>query len=410
MKTYNLYLDESGSFRDRHRRSLVCGVLEDRAAQIDWNEIRTEVQRVLPLVPYPFHATLLHEPALWPALALLEARRPKARRSSEGAELLDQMRPISKLVHGASRVDRKPIEQLLQSIDRGRVPEKLELQAFHDWLLERSSASARKLEMLRYRTRRALQSTYRQRLAQHRGSLVAVAAVADAKAPAPPPQPGERLEFSESGKRPGGYTSQRNTSVRRDAYVRALETVLERVLCMLRGSDPCQLNLWVASRHVDLKGYGTLDLSRDAVREIAELAARFPELPVGERGEQGVDVDVNLPRGVVRFDGSAPMGLVLADYVSNQLYHELRSREVELSDLSDGLQRRAGLRLEAGPRHPLATSVLPTIAWDGPARATLRKAFAGQSANTSTLEPRANRTQAECWELFTREAKGMISA
>jgi hypothetical protein len=250
--------------------------------------------------------------------------------------------------------------------------------------------SYRTLEALRDRMRDRLETRYRQLLQGCGADLVAVAAVADVRA-------------SEAA----DYTGSAESSVRRDGYVRALETLFERVLCLLQGGGACQLNLWVASRYVELRGYGTLALGAGSVLEIAGAAARFPRLPGGtpaaSRSKPSQpEIAIRVQRGVVNYDASAPMGLVLADYLSNRVRHALGQAAYDLPTLNRVVQQRCGLRLEGAPRHLLATTLLPTIAWDGEARAVLRRVCGGEAAPVCGLRPRANQEQAEQWAGFAR--------
>ncbi|HEU5075436.1 MAG TPA: hypothetical protein VFU02_14695, partial [Polyangiaceae bacterium] len=195
--------------------------------------------------------------------------------------------------------------------------------------------------------------------------------------------------------------------VRRDGYVRALETLFERVLCLLQGGGSCRLNLWVASRYIDLRGYGTLALGAASVLEIARAAARFPRLPGGAPAPSRLqssrpEIVIEVQRGVVNYDATAPMGLVFADYLSNLVHHALGQAAEDLSSLNRAVQERFGLQLEGAPRHPLATTLMPTIAWDGEARAVLRRVCGGESAAVSGLMPGANQAQAEQWAGFAR--------
>lgn len=413
MTTYNLYIDESGVFRGSERRSVVCGILEDTAGRVDWAKLRDDVGGALPLVPYPFHASCLNQPAYWLALVLLRGN-DYADKGSLLMRVFDATRPAVELLGNLSRGERQEqeIEPFLSAIKSGRMPTSKQRENVPGWLRRRLPTALGRVELLCSQMRGELRARYRRALAPYGERLVVVAAVADPRAPPPPAQRAERDTGGDLLRRKPGdpFTSDAAAGVRRDAYVRALETVLERTLCLLRCQQPARLNLWVASRYVDLKSYGALSLGRGSVQEIAHLAARFPRLPL----EPGVaphsaeevlsDVALDVPRGVVNYDGSAPMGVVVADYVSNQLGHWLRQREVDLGELCDLARERVGLRLEAGPRHPLASSYLPTLAWDGPARTRIEAAFRGGGATTADLAPVANSRQARQWVDFAQEA------
>lgn len=389
MIEYNLYIDESGEFRGRARSSVVCGVLEDTSARVDWQAFRQCLHEVLPLVPYPFHATLLHEPALWVALVMLQRGVGGATTSASPAieEVLRVVEPAVEVLRRLTRSERAPIARFSQALRDGQLPDRLALVSCSALLKRRDAHIYRALEALRDRMRYRLEACCVRMLKRSQDDLVAIAAVADGNA--------RESEVDD-------FISDSLTSVRRDAYVRALETLFERVLCLLRGGGGCRVNVWVATRHVQLRGYGPLALGVESVREIAAAAARLPALPsttgtATSDGKRGGQVAFEVLRGIVPYDASAPMGLVLADYVSNRLWHALAHSAGDLTRLNQLLEQRVGLRCEGAPRHPLATALMSSLAWDGEARRRVLCAYGREPSAADDLSPAANRAQAGQW-------------
>ncbi|HEU5075606.1 MAG TPA: hypothetical protein VFU02_15545, partial [Polyangiaceae bacterium] len=186
MAEYNLYIDESGKFRGHRRLSVVSGVLENASAGIDWNRARELLAEALPLVPYPFHANLIHEPALWVAVAMLARSGAPASMTSLIGEVRELADPAVRSLTGLARKDRAPIEGFLAALGAGRLPDKARLMTCSAFLQRHALESYRMLEALRDRMRVRLETRYRQLLQGQGDDLMAVAAVADAREPDAP--------------------------------------------------------------------------------------------------------------------------------------------------------------------------------------------------------------------------------
>jgi hypothetical protein len=103
-------------------------------------------------------------------------------------------------------------------------------------------------------------------------------------------------------------------------------------------------------------------------------------------------------RAIVRFDASAPMGLVLADFLSNQTYRMLRSHaRCSLAEIRERVASTLSLSLLAAPAAPTATTTLPSVCADGIARERIRDAYVGRSTTAQGLNPTWNREQAGQW-------------
>jgi hypothetical protein len=386
--TYKLYVDESGSFSLPDQPSIVCGVLEDVSAGVDWEAVRRELARAVPLMEYPQHAAHLNTPSAWLAAVM---RKPELARDATPWEcgLRRICGPIVGAIHGVPAGRLRALDELRAAVSEGRLPPVATLLLVDAWLRDRDPQGFRALSAAAAQLRFQLQDTFRRLFHRYRyGELFGVAALA---LPACP-----RDEDAYSGASLG--------AVRLDTYTRALETLFERVLCLLRGGPSGgRVDLWVATRYVELRGFGTMELSRDAVQQIAARAQRFPELREASEVSSKPRPEVTLAaaRGIVRFDASAPMGLVMADFLSNRLHHLLRGHAAcSLEEACERIQTTLSLPLLAVPSAATATTPLPTLGADGPARARIRDAFAGLASAGPVLSPRWNREQAEHWVRF----------
>lgn len=395
MARYTLYVDESGSFRTVDRRSLVCGVLEHDTGELDWDRVRAEVSTALPLVPYPYHATQLHEPAVWVWVALVGMQQPNADLGSRAELIAQATAPAVVLTQLAFARGTAELTLFRRYVEWGRFPPKDVLKDYRAWLAQQSPAAFSALRQLGSTMRRALTRCYKKALEPVSDRLWVVCAVAE-----PNPTPSSELLANAS---PGsGYTNSRD-AIRVDGYLRALESLIERVLCLLRGGRRCDVDLWVATRRVETVRHGTLAVGRSIVQQIADRARQFPALPTLDGGSRD-DVHFHVPQGVVNFDAQSPMGLVLADAVSNHLFHALLADKPRLAHIETDIQQSFSLNCEVAPLHPLASDTLPALTWDGPARAALRAAFAGKPAAVEPLRPQANQLQAQRWCTFANHA------
>jgi len=143
-----------------------------------------------------------------------------------------------------------------------------------------------------------------------------------------------------------------------------------------------------------LRGFGPIDLTRDALQQIVGRVQSFPQLT-----ETANSSLVFTPaRAVVRYDQSAPVGLVLADFLSNRTFHMMRGHgRCSLAEAVDRIARTVSLSLLAAPADPRATSTLPTLCADGAARARIRDAYLGRGPTVQGLRPHWNREQASRW-------------
>jgi hypothetical protein len=381
---YNLYVDESGSFELPGQPSVVCGVLEDTSAGVDWKAARYELGRALPFFDYPHHAALLNSPSAWLS-AVMRQVAPLPSAAPRDRALRRVCEVAARSIHEVPSGQVAALDALRASVAEGRLPEFSTLSQVDAWLSNEQRRCFRELASLVAGYRNQVQDTFRQLFHRYRrGELVGVAALADVE--------------GTSGA--DAFSGIALNAVRLDAYVRALETLLERVLCLLRGGSGCRVDLWVATRDVELRGYGPIDLTRDALQQIAARAGTFPELSAAHvaAGNRETGVLFTPARGIVRFDAGAPMGLVLADFLSNRLHHRLRGHtRCSLANVCERVATALSLSMLAAPANPTATTTLPTLSADGRARSRIREAFAGGPAAAQGLNPLWNQEQAARW-------------
>jgi hypothetical protein len=152
-----------------------------------------------------------------------------------------------------------------------------------------------------------------------------------------------------------------------------------------------------------VRGLGSIDLSRDALQKISARAQDFPELATrtvtGAAPSQ--PVILTPARGVVRSDAGSPFGLVLADFLSNRVFHMMRGQpRCTLAEVEERIATRLSLSLLAAPAAPTATTTLPTLCADGEARGRIRDAYAGMPTSQAGLSPAWNQEQASRWIAF----------
>jgi hypothetical protein len=150
-----------------------------------------------------------------------------------------------------------------------------------------------------------------------------------------------------------------------------------------------------------------LDLGQTTIQEIGERAQRFPGLRAWtQAGVWAREVALTCARGVVRFDAGAPTGLVLADFLSNRLFHKLRGRTQPSLELVTAQTATAmSLPLACAPVDASATRALPTICSDGLARDRIREAYLGEKVTAEGVAPSWNREQAARWIGFAGKAE-----
>jgi hypothetical protein len=386
---YNLYVDESGSFAATGQPSVVSGVLEDTSIGLDWNAVRADLARAVPFMDYPFHASLLNVPGAWLAACMRAGAAGRIGKKPREEEVERRSERARKLLLSVSRRDEPVVDRFLAAVEKGEWPDSTALHLISAWLRRRDPPSSQALEALGLQIRLQLTDAFRHAFRPYRGSgLLGVAAMAS-------------RDPRDSGD-PCAFTTESDRALRRDGYVRALETLLERVLCLLR-PKPARVDLWVATRYVVTRSFGQVDLNRSAVEEIVRRAQEFPSL--GQRARDEQEVVVTAGRGIVRFDEGAPVGLVVADFLSNCLFHRMRgTAALDFASLCEETQARVALPLVCAPADPRATGFLPAVSADGVSRGAIADAYRARPGVRRSITPRWNREQTDRWVDFAERA------
>ncbi|TFH65997.1 MAG: hypothetical protein E4G90_05445 [Gemmatimonadales bacterium] len=199
-----------------------------------------------------------------------------------------------------------------------------------------------------------------------------------------------------------------------DAYVQALQTLLERVVALFRQAPhseyvtPIVLRVHVAQRN--LRIFDGMESERMAlwhVQTMCDQMRRCP--PYGQNRKKGTSpAFIPLPSGVwdANHDSDCHPGIVLADYISYRAYCALRDSKKQniskLSSVSSSFRFRVPLPLERTPG--LGSEVLPTLAATGRAREAILAAYLPEEKEDplTGLKPTWMAEQSILWQRFAR--------
>jgi hypothetical protein len=185
-----------------------------------------------------------------------------------------------------------------------------------------------------------------------------------------------------------------------DRYLRLLSTLLERT-AQIVGGGAAAPTLWIYVATRDVVEHGARrPLGSRHVQDRAN-AAPHP-LP----GGSGLPPIVAVARPPQAYDADVHPGIVLADFVANQLGHVLRVDRT-WRETADAAERHVGLAVEARPSWMTATSKLPTLAIEGPWRDAVRGALSGADLPApppASDLPAWTREQADAWIAAARSA------
>jgi hypothetical protein len=322
---WNAFLDESGSFENPSERTVLAAVLGRNP--VSSPSLRKALQRALPGVPYPPHASRLNVPMFRVACALAN---PKSVRqvAPPFREVLDD---VAKYI--SSSKDPVAVEFLL-AVEKAnhpreglhRLPYGILRQA-DTWLGMTRPAMSRALRAMHMRGTKAMLE-----LLENLPDHYQVVASWEAGDPEASPEP----ETAE------------------ERYFRVLDGLLERIQGLLGGGTVRPVVLIVPSRH--------------HIVNPARVRA-FSGLRSGAPGS--VTFLVGIPKP---YDDRMNPAFVLADFVSNRLRNILQpTRPWDLV----ARQWASKKLLEAPPRFDTSAETLPTIAAEGTPRALVRTALDG---------------------------------
>lgn len=373
MDTWQLFIDESGSFGSRAEPNLVTGLLVNEP----WNdELPTALHGALhdglPLVPYPPHATDLRIPVSRVAAARLYGE-PRTTRDEAVA------RRLAAVADAIRTSDSAAPQGFCMALDEGSWPDQGRLRRCDSWLRAAHPEHHALLRGLVDEQDAAMRSLF-DCLAKHYGPqrcFVVGAANEVSNAPIDDtPDP--------------------------DLYLQLLEALFERLVALLRSrSGPIRVvRIHAAVRNVR-RGFvaarKTSPLSMQALADVARRALQFPIEGVPTPGVPSVLRFVAHEPKSANSDAKVHPGVVLADYLSNRLWGAIQAH-ADWATLREGAIRRFSLDVRAVAATLAPAGPLPAIASDGLARAAVRDAFdGGRPQGLSGLEPRWVGQQAAYW-------------
>jgi hypothetical protein len=322
MSDWLLFIDESGDLEDEREVACVGGLLlQERDAVQVGKVLRRLIETVYPHVRYPPHATVLNMAAGHLAAWML---------TRNDHPLAQRLRDAERLFEAKHRqIGRSPaLDPFLNAVARSEMPDFGNLALCNGWLASCAPDAFAVLEDIRWRCDERLVAHLAQ-TASHlrpRRELVLLAAV----------DMGGALE-------PEGRPSE-------ERYLRLLRVLFEKVYLVLRDGAPGpqlrqRVSVTVAGRRVQdaIRPLTVEDLEREKL-----AAAAFPLHPPPPGGPcRIVELRAEVQR---RYDGTAPAGIVLADFLMNRLRQELRQEHAHWSDVEQALTRKTGLPASVPPR------------------------------------------------------------
>ncbi len=371
---WQLFVDESGDMTPSDRRSVVVGLAWREEDTREGRRILHDyVRKMLPMVPYPPHATLLHQPASWPAWRRCGAD-PRGRgvlwaeRSDRALEILDA---------DDSSAD---VAAYRDALAAGSFPDYDLLRRVSHWLRGRDRRICDGLSLCGAEAQVAYRGLCRT-LAEFKapdGCFVVTAA------------PSRRANEDSADEDPADG----------DRYTSLLGAVLERTASLLSGHEgPTRLvRLHVARRwhrDIDLE-----TLQQLSIPSLGRIATASHKRSVGAYVPPALDAPFRFVVGNVwdaNSDPSTHPGVALADWLANRLGDAFKALP-PLSGLERATRRVAALPLTTAMRTLPDIGPMPAAAADGPAREAVLSAYErGLHTEISYVEPPWAREQAERW-------------
>jgi len=369
-ETWLLYVDESGRFDGDDTASVVTAVLLRGEEN---NEVAGDLRRVLsgifPLSPWPPHARVLNQPASRVLFALQGAGTAGPPRDAALAR-----------VAAAVRIAQQSTDERLIAICSAAAEPTHALLVNAGEALRHASATAWDALRFAVETERVALRDWFAQVENDLpcGDAVVLAAVA---------RPVEADPKASTG------------DLKRDRYVDALDTLLERAIALLREEErsagtEVKISVRVATRGVSVCGLGRMDLNSLHVGAAGRRAGALPSLP-GRITPRVITTEL-----VTRYDAFVHPGVVLADLCSNAMKHVLDTRAADRTSWAE-LENllRDQLRLPVSRSAPtLANALLPGIAVCQVPRKAIVAALLGEPPVSLAAEPaRWAREQALAW-------------
>ncbi len=356
-----LFVDETGDFRTPDSHGAVVGLVAPTNAQgLLLEGLEDELRQVFVGLPWPPHATELNIPIAHAVRAL----------ELGGGKL---PRPLKKLVHRVAKPLKKHVGGSLPKQAR-----RDQLKDWDNWLAAHHPGLRQELVGLRDRREAGLARVLRGLGAQGAWVLVAATRVDPQDEPA---EPGQLV---------------------RDAYVRALRLLLERLHALSWSSaGGRQMAARICDRNVRVQGLPrAVPLSRVFLEDITREATGHPALDPSDARRDSFHLDISPGRTVFRGD-DLPAGVVLTDWLANRAGRVLNAKaKKDWTRVTERLDHQVLHGLARSRRMALCPGLpaLTTLAHDGSPRAVEHQAFnASGPVGTGHLKPEWARVQAEQW-------------
>lgn len=387
---WQLFVDESGDFRDPTKRVCVAGVLLALPEHEDLTTaLRALLERAFPLSSYPPHATLLNLAASRALFALAARARGRA------VELPDtKWEAVDAAIAALRTADDDAVVEALRAAERGLAPGWEHARACEAWLTTNAPAAARGLRDIAELEDQHLRDTVFGLLAQvlegNEGDGPAtpwakpiVVVAAEASPPASPKDDEDR-------------------------YLDLLETLFERVYALLRSTDGVRRHViaHIAERPL-WRDDGKRMLGRADVAEASKRAARLSFLQSSVFPDPKVWMSTLAP---CRFDEAVHPGVVLADFAANRVGRALRDDPKREHDLQRRVQAALGdVGVAMRPLSRPQLAPLPTAATSGSPRSHVARALEGERVDFRTLgdvRPEWAADQAQRWQAAAAKLRG----
>ena len=387
---WQLFVDESGDFRDPSDTVCVAGVL---VALPDIEPVRDHLQAaftgVFPLAPYPPHATVLNRPSSRALLALA------GKATGRGVQLPERsIRAIDAAIDALRGATEPTVVEAVRRATLGVTTEWEDASVCDVWLSANAPAVFGELRNVLEEENAAL----RQRV------FAALSSVLAANEDDGPGTPWAKpIVFLAAEATPPAVPTDDETR-----YLDLLETLFERVYSLLRSTDEVRRHViaHVATRPLR-RGERKRMLSLVDVAEASRRASRLPFLQPATFPDPYVWLSVVEP---CRFDERVHPGVVLADFAANRARSALGGAPKLEAVLQDRVRNSLGdvvlaMRPMARPNHP----PLSAAAASGVSRSHVAAALGGESVKSSALasvKPGWASQQAQHWQAAARKLRG----
>lgn len=369
--TWQLFIDESGSFDDARDICVVAGILVNANDQGRDASVRAALMDAAPGARYPYHASAARSSS-GRVYATATSSRDNARGGDEEKRLAQEAVTVL-----SKHTTHRCALALLEAIERKREPAH-DLLRDCDLLLGQTAPQlagqlAGVVEKDKARIRQVLKRSAELFGADTPEGAFVVAAVDDGE-----------LDDRDVD----------DATVDRDRYLALLAVLLERVAALLHGTAD-SVFYFAGTRYVTRRDVGSFPLGNANLQAAAQLAKSSPLQTTDPRRAPRL-----ISGGRQQYNASVRPGLVLADFASNAIRTSVKTSKPDLAwnRLARNIDRRIELDVEAAPRFIESEQRLPSIASAGSARTLIYNAFSGARVDAS-LRPQKQwaRDQVRLW-------------